>query len=25
LTPVQVAALYNFPAGDGAGQTIGLY
>jgi kumamolisin len=25
LTPAQVAGLYNFPAGDGAGQTIGLY
>jgi kumamolisin len=25
LTPAQVAALYGFPAGDGAGQTIGLY
>ena len=25
LTPQQVAALYNFPPGDGAGQTIGLY
>jgi kumamolisin len=25
LTPAQVAALYNFPPGDGAGQTIGLY
>jgi kumamolisin len=25
LTPAQVAALYNFPAGDGSGQTIGLY
>jgi kumamolisin len=25
LTPQQVARLYNFPAGDGAGQTIGIY
>jgi kumamolisin len=25
LTPQQVAALYNFPPGDGAGQTIGIY
>jgi kumamolisin len=25
VTPAQVAALYNFPPGDGAGQTIGLY
>jgi len=25
LTPAQVAQLYNFPAGDGSGQTIGLY
>jgi kumamolisin len=25
LTPAQVATLYNFPAGDGAGVTIGLY
>ena len=25
LTPAQVAALYDFPPGDGAGQTIGLY
>jgi kumamolisin len=25
LTPQQVATLYNFPSGDGAGQTIGLY
>ena len=25
LTPQHVAQLYNFPAGDGAGQTIGLY
>jgi len=25
VTPQQVAQLYNFPAGDGAGQTIGLY
>jgi kumamolisin len=25
LTPAQVAALYGFPAGDGSGQTIGLY
>jgi kumamolisin len=25
LTPTQVAAIYRFPAGDGAGQTIGLY
>jgi kumamolisin len=25
LTPSQVATLYNFPPGDGAGQTIGLY
>ncbi len=25
LTPAQVGALYNFPAGDGNGQTIGLY
>ncbi|WP_233859532.1 S53 family peptidase [Paraburkholderia sp. HD33-4] len=25
LTPAQIATLYNFPAGDGAGQTIGLY
>ncbi|PCE30674.1 hypothetical protein BZL54_20095 [Burkholderia ubonensis subsp. mesacidophila] len=25
LTPAQVATLYNFPPGDGAGQTIGLY
>ncbi len=25
LTPAQVATLYNFPLGDGAGQTIGLY
>jgi kumamolisin len=25
LTPGQVAALYKFPPGDGAGQTIGLY
>jgi kumamolisin len=25
LTPAQVANLYNFPAGDGANQTIGLY
>jgi kumamolisin len=25
LTPQQVAKLYNFPAGDGAGQTIGIY
>jgi kumamolisin len=25
LTPAQVATLYHFPAGDGHGQTIGLY
>ena len=25
LTPMQVAQLYNFPAGNGAGQTIGIY
>lgn len=25
LTPAQVADLYQFPAGDGTGQTIGLY
>jgi kumamolisin len=25
LTPAQVAALYNFPSGTGAGQTIGIY
>ncbi|HEV7926802.1 MAG TPA: S53 family peptidase [Verrucomicrobiae bacterium] len=25
LTPQQVALLYNFPPGDGAGQTIGIY
>ncbi len=25
LTPPQVAQLYNFPAGDGTGQTIGIY
>ncbi len=25
LTPPQVASLYNFPPGTGAGQTIGLY
>ena len=25
LTPLQVAQLYSFPAGDGAGQTIGIY
>jgi kumamolisin len=25
LTPQQVAKLYNFPSGDGAGQTIGIY
>ncbi len=25
LTPAQVSALYNFPDGDGAGQTIALY
>jgi len=25
LTPQQVAKLYNFPGGDGAGQTIGIY
>ena len=25
LTPAQVASLYEFPAGDGAGQTIALY
>jgi kumamolisin len=25
LTPQQVAQLYEFPAGDGTGQTIGLY
>jgi kumamolisin len=25
LTPAQVAGLYDFPPGDGAGQTIGLY
>jgi len=25
LTPAQVAALYNFPPGDGAGETIGIY
>jgi kumamolisin len=25
LTPQQVATLYGFPPGDGAGQTIGLY
>jgi kumamolisin len=25
LTPAQVAELYHFPPGDGAGQTIGLY
>ena len=25
LTPQQVAQLYNFPAGDGSGQTIGIY
>jgi kumamolisin len=25
LTPQQVAKLYNFPAGDGTGQTIGIY
>ncbi len=25
VTPQQIAALYDFPAGDGTGQTIGLY
>jgi kumamolisin len=25
LTPQQVAKLYNFPSGNGAGQTIGIY
>jgi kumamolisin len=25
LTPLQVGKLYNFPAGTGAGQTIGIY
>ena len=25
LTPLQVAQLYSFPAGNGAGQTIGIY
>jgi kumamolisin len=25
LTPAQVATLYNFPAGDGTGETIGIY
>ena len=25
LTPQQVAKLYNFPAGDGTGETIGIY
>jgi kumamolisin len=25
LTPAQVATLYNFPPGDGAGQTVALY
>src|SRR6202044_2964186 len=25
LTPQQVAKLYNFPSGTGAGQTIGIY
>ncbi|HUN26747.1 MAG TPA: protease pro-enzyme activation domain-containing protein [Steroidobacteraceae bacterium] len=25
LTPQQAAALYEFPSGDGAGQTIGIY
>ena len=25
LSPQQVAKLYNFPAGDGSGQTIGIY
>jgi kumamolisin len=25
LTPQQVAKLYNYPQGDGAGQTIGIY
>ncbi len=25
LTPQEVATLYDFPAGDGAGQTIGIY
>jgi kumamolisin len=25
LTPQQVAKLYNFPAGNGSGQTIGIY
>jgi kumamolisin len=25
LTPQDVAALYNFPSGDGVGQTIGIY
>jgi kumamolisin len=25
LTPAQVATLYNFPSGDGTGQTVGLY
>jgi kumamolisin len=25
LTPQQVAKLYDFPSGDGAGQTIGIY
>jgi kumamolisin len=25
LSPLTVAALYNFPAGDGKGQTIGIY
>ena len=25
LTPAQVAALYNFPPGNGSGQTIGIY
>jgi kumamolisin len=25
LTPQQVAKLYNFPSGDGTGQTIGIY
>lgn len=25
ITPAQVATLYNFPPGDGAGQTVGIY
>lgn len=25
VTPQQIASLYDFPAGDGAGQTIGIY